>query len=80
MFGKDLFRVVKEKYGPNFSSLISEKVTVVPGDITCEDLGVMDSDLKEQMWSQIDVIVNLAATTNFDERFISINCVNLSRY
>lgn len=63
--------MVKEKYGPNFSSLISEKVTVVPGDITCEDLGVADLDLREQLWAQIDVIVNLAATTNFDERFNS---------
>ncbi|KAI3411444.1 Fatty acyl-CoA reductase [Psidium guajava] len=69
VLGKDLFRVVKEKHGPNFGSLISEKVTVVPGDITSEDLGVMDSDLREHMWAQIDVIVNLAATTNFDERY-----------
>ncbi|KAI6685294.1 hypothetical protein NL676_031207 [Syzygium grande] len=69
VLGKELFRVVKEKYGPNFSSLISEKVTVVPGDITCEDLGVADLDLREQLWAQIDVIVNLAATTNFDERY-----------
>lgn len=69
VFGKDLFRVVKEKYGPDFSSLISEKVTVVAGDITGEDLGVMDSDLREQMLAQIDVVINLAVTTNFDERY-----------
>lgn len=65
--------VLKEKLGAvKFNSLISEKVVMVPGDITCEGLGVKDSALMEQMWSQVDVIVNLAATTNFDERCVYI--------
>ena len=60
--------MLKEKWGKNLSSFISEKVTVVPGDISFEDLGLKDSSLREELWNQIDVIVNLAATTNFDER------------
>lgn len=59
------------------NSLISEKVVIVPGDITCEDLGVKDCALIDQMWSQIDVIVNLAATTNFDERYIVFEPIQL---
>ncbi|TQD73638.1 hypothetical protein C1H46_040827 [Malus baccata] len=51
------------------NSIISEKLTVVPGDISREDLGLNDSSLREEMLSHIDVIVNLAATTNFDERY-----------
>ncbi|XP_059430367.1 fatty acyl-CoA reductase 3-like [Corylus avellana] len=66
---KDLFRVLKEKWGKNLSSFISEKVSVLPGDISLEDLGLKDSSLREELWNQIDVIVNLAATTNFDERY-----------
>ncbi|XP_059430368.1 fatty acyl-CoA reductase 3-like [Corylus avellana] len=66
---KDLFRVLKEKWGKNISSFISEKVSVVPGDISLEGLGLKDSSLREELWDQIDVIVNLAATTNFDERY-----------
>ncbi|OWM73674.1 hypothetical protein CDL15_Pgr026774 [Punica granatum] len=70
IIGKELFRVLKEKLGAaRLNSLISEKVVMVPGDITCEDLGVKDNELIHQMWSQVDVIVNLAATTNFDERY-----------
>ncbi|KAM1394026.1 hypothetical protein ACFX1Q_029944 [Malus domestica] len=69
IIGKDLFRVVKEKWGAGMNSIISEKLTVVPGDISREDLGLNDSNLREEMLSQIDVIVNLAATTNFDERY-----------
>lgn len=50
--------------------IVSEKLTVVPGDISKEDLGLEDSDLREEILSQVDVIVNLAATTNFDERYV----------
>ncbi|KAE8037460.1 hypothetical protein FH972_010047 [Carpinus fangiana] len=66
---KDLFRGLKEKWGTNVSSFMSEKVSVVPGDISLEGLGLKDSSLREELWNQIDVIVNLAATTNFDERY-----------
>lgn len=69
VMGKDLFKVLKQKMGTNFSCFISEKVTAVPGDITCEDLGIKESELKEELLRDIDVIVNLAATTNFDERY-----------
>ncbi|PSS03141.1 Alcohol-forming fatty acyl-CoA reductase [Actinidia chinensis var. chinensis] len=66
---KDLFRVLREKMGTSLNSFLSEKVTLVPGDITCENLGVKDSNLVEEMWREVDVVVNLAATTNFDERY-----------
>ncbi|ESR37510.1 hypothetical protein CICLE_v100285072mg, partial [Citrus x clementina] len=44
IIGKDLFRVLKEKNGTHLNALISEKITLVPGDITREDLGVKDSN------------------------------------
>ncbi|XP_022752581.1 fatty acyl-CoA reductase 3-like [Durio zibethinus] len=69
IIGKDLFKVLKEKCGKNFISFISEKITLIPGDISQEDLGVKDSNLVEEMWKEVDVVVNLAATTNFDERY-----------
>ncbi|XP_015935914.1 fatty acyl-CoA reductase 3-like [Arachis duranensis] len=69
ILGTDLFNLLKEKLGTNFNSFISEKLTVFPGDICYEDLGLKDSILKEEICNQVDVIVNLAATTNFDERY-----------
>ncbi|KAF5959930.1 hypothetical protein HYC85_001139 [Camellia sinensis] len=69
VISKDLFRVLREKLGANLNSLISEKVTPVAGDITCENLGVKDSNLVEEMWKEVDIVVNLAATTNFEERY-----------
>ncbi|GMG98460.1 hypothetical protein Nepgr_000300 [Nepenthes gracilis] len=69
IIGKDLFKVLKQNMGSNFSTFVSEKVTMIPGDITCEDLAIEDPRLKEEMWKTIDIIINLAATTNFDERY-----------
>ncbi|GER36575.1 fatty acyl-CoA reductase, partial [Striga asiatica] len=66
---KDLFKVLKEKYGDNLDYIISEKVRVVAGDITCENLGVKDQYLLEEMWEKVDIVLNLAATTKFDERY-----------
>ncbi|KAK4763252.1 hypothetical protein SAY86_009020 [Trapa natans] len=48
--GKELFRVLKEMWGENFSSFILEKVVVVPGDISSEGLGIEDSDLRYEIW------------------------------
>ncbi|KAK9726978.1 hypothetical protein RND81_05G249900 [Saponaria officinalis] len=69
VLGKELFKVLKQKMGANFNSFISEKLSVIPGDITCEDMSIKDVKLKDELFRDIDVIINLAATTNFDERY-----------
>lgn len=69
VMAKELFKVLKNKYGGNLNSLLAQKVRVVPGDISCENLGVKDKDLLEEMWNEVDVVVNLAANTKFDERY-----------
>ena len=40
----------------------------VPGDVSYENLGIKDSKLRNDMWKEIDIILNSAATTTFDER------------
>ena len=60
--------MLREKWGASLSFLISERVVAVPGDISCENLGIQNSPLREQMWREIDVVINSAATTRFDER------------
>lgn len=69
VLGKDLFRIIKEKWSTDdFNSFILEKVILIPGDITYEDLGLKDFNLKQKMMNELDIIVNSAATTNFNER------------
>ena len=71
VIGKDLFKVLKQKMNANFECFISKTVTVVPGDITHKDLGIKDSNLEEELLRDVDVVVNLAATTKFIERYSS---------
>ncbi|KAL3565494.1 hypothetical protein D5086_033540 [Populus alba] len=69
VIGMALFDVLREQHGASLYSFVYEKVTPVPGDISCVDLGIRDSLLKDQLWNEIDTVINCAATTNFDERY-----------
>ncbi|KAG7559655.1 Fatty acyl-CoA reductase C-terminal [Arabidopsis thaliana x Arabidopsis arenosa] len=69
-FEKDLFKVLRENLGDEkLNTLLSEKVVPVAGDIAMDHLGMKDSKLRECIQQEIDIVVNVAATTNFDERY-----------
>ncbi|XP_075520015.1 putative fatty acyl-CoA reductase 4 [Primulina tabacum] len=68
IIGIDLFRVLREGMRDDLSSLL-EKVIPISGDIANDNLGILDSELRHNMLREIDIIVNSAATTNFDERY-----------
>ncbi|KAK4369486.1 hypothetical protein RND71_013278 [Anisodus tanguticus] len=66
----ELFSVLREKIGANnLNSLVEEKVFPVAGDISFEDFGIENSEMKNEMFKEIDIIINAAATTRFDERY-----------
>ncbi|CAI0553359.1 unnamed protein product [Linum tenue] len=69
VLGKEVFRVLKEKWGAGFQSFISEKVVAVAGDVSSEDLGIEDLHLKEEILKETDLVLNFAAITKFDERY-----------
>ena len=69
VIGKDLFQVLKKMWGGDFDTLISEKVCVVAGEVSLSEMGLKDSNLVAEMKNQVELIVNLAATTKFDERY-----------
>ena len=64
----DLFNVLRKSLGANLESYVFERVTPISGDICDVNLGIKDSILREEMWNEIDIVLNSAATTNFDER------------
>ncbi|XP_019085484.1 PREDICTED: probable fatty acyl-CoA reductase 5 [Camelina sativa] len=69
-FEKDLFKVLRENLGDEkLNRLLYEKIVPIPGDIATDHLDINDSDLRERMQKEIDIVVNVAATTNFDERY-----------
>ncbi|KAF5183802.1 Fatty acyl-coa reductase [Thalictrum thalictroides] len=66
---KELFRVLREKCGGDLNSFILEKVVPLPGDVLYENLGIQNREMMDDMWKTINIIVNVAANTKFDERY-----------
>lgn len=75
VISKDLFGVLKDQRGENFTSFISAKIIIVPGDVTCENLGINDLNLSHEIFTEVDVVINLAATTKFDERYEKLSLI-----
>ncbi|XP_065009217.1 fatty acyl-CoA reductase 3-like [Musa acuminata AAA Group] len=69
ILGKELFKVVKDKHGDGFHSFVSSKLFPVAGDIVQQNLGIRDSNIREKLWEEVDIVVNVAATTSFGERY-----------
>ncbi|KNA18131.1 hypothetical protein SOVF_073590 [Spinacia oleracea] len=68
VLGKELFKILREKWGTKFECFMSEKISAVAGDTSYENLGITGHRLK-QMYNDIDIVINVAATTKFDERY-----------
>ncbi|KAJ1442444.1 hypothetical protein SESBI_00804 [Sesbania bispinosa] len=69
VIGKELFRVQREKLGADFGPFISKKVVAVAGDVSLNNLGLEDQNMRDEMLKELDIIVHTAATTTFDERY-----------
>ncbi|KAG9457257.1 hypothetical protein H6P81_001765 [Aristolochia fimbriata] len=69
VLGADLFKLLRETHGETFNSFISSKVSPIRGNISLENLGIDNSGLREQLFNELDVIINSAANTKFDERY-----------
>jgi alcohol-forming fatty acyl-CoA reductase len=64
----ELFDLLRERHGgKGFQQLVEEKFVALAGDIVYQDLG-LEAPVLEELANHIDVIVNIAATTNFYER------------
>ncbi|XP_058766333.1 fatty acyl-CoA reductase 2, chloroplastic-like isoform X2 [Vicia villosa] len=71
----ELFRCLKQIHGKSYQSFMLSKLVPVVGDICETNLG-LDDDLSHVIADEVDVIVNSAANTTFDERYdtaININ-------
>ncbi|KAM7267726.1 hypothetical protein ACFE04_009892 [Oxalis oulophora] len=48
---------------------MAQKVVAIRGDISSENLGIEDFKVRQDMWKEIDIIINIAATTDFYDRY-----------
>ncbi len=67
VFSSELFDHLKEFCGPEFGSLVREKVQFVRGDSSMSRMGMNDKDYVH-LSSEIDYVVNSAASTDFMNR------------
>lgn len=63
-----MFNVLREKLGAKLNNLIEEKVFPVAGDVSFEDFGIENMEMKDEMFKEIDTIIRSAPSTTFDER------------
>lgn len=63
----ELFDLLREKHGKGFQQLVEEKVVALAGDMRRDGLG-LEAAVLDALAKDVDVIVNIAATTNFYER------------
>ncbi|KAL0417610.1 UNVERIFIED_CONTAM: Fatty acyl-CoA reductase 3, partial [Sesamum radiatum] len=65
----ELFRVVKEEFDSNGVGGLLEKLVPISGDASLENLGIIESRAREEIWREVNIIVNSAGTTKFNERY-----------
>ncbi|XVE96176.1 hypothetical protein REPUB_Repub02eG0199200 [Reevesia pubescens] len=72
-FHAKLFDCLQKAYGKSYESFMLSKLVPVVGNVCEHDLG-LENDLAEVIMNDVNIIVNSAAATTFDERYdVSIN-------
>ncbi|KAL1825173.1 hypothetical protein ACET3Z_011951 [Daucus carota] len=64
----ELFKCLREKHGMLFENFILSKLVPVVGDMRKTNIGI-EEEVANRIATEVDVIINSAATTTFDERF-----------
>ncbi|CAN6302156.1 unnamed protein product [Urochloa humidicola] len=64
----ELFKCLQEIHGKDYSSFIARKLVPVVGDVREPNIGIAP-ELADEIAGQVDIIINSAANTTFDERY-----------
>jgi alcohol-forming fatty acyl-CoA reductase len=67
IFGSGLFARLREERGGDFGRFVREKVECLPGDVRFPDLGLGEEGFTRVL-KEVDLVINCAASVNFDER------------
>ena len=65
----ELFKCLQEIHGEGYDSFIATKLVPVVGDVREANVGI-EPEIADEIADQVDVIINSAANTTFDERFV----------
>ena len=65
----ELFKNLRETHGASFMSFMLDKLVPVTGNICDSNIG-LQTDSAEEIAKEVDVIINSAANTTFNERLL----------
>ncbi|GLJ37412.1 hypothetical protein SUGI_0760010 [Cryptomeria japonica] len=68
VISKQLFGLLRERYKESYQEFMATKIVPVVGDVALNDLGIEES-LRDELCAKVDIVVNSAATTTFNERY-----------
>ena len=66
-----MFRCLQEIHGKNYHNFVLSKQVPVVGNFREAYIGIAP-ELAKEIAEEVDVIVNSAANTTFDERFVKL--------
>ncbi|KAJ4979794.1 hypothetical protein NE237_010574 [Protea cynaroides] len=81
IINEELFKCLQEIHGKSYQSFMLSKLVPVVGNICESNIG-MEEDIAEFVAGEVDIIINSAANTTFDERYdvaLNINTKGASR-
>ncbi|XP_021300449.1 LOW QUALITY PROTEIN: fatty acyl-CoA reductase 6, chloroplastic-like [Herrania umbratica] len=64
----ELFKSLEQVHGTSYKTFMKSKLVPVVGNVNEPDLG-MDADMASEIANEVDIIVNSAANTTFDDRY-----------
>ncbi|KAK1259033.1 Fatty acyl-CoA reductase 2 [Acorus gramineus] len=64
----ELFKCLEEMHGNDYQSFMLNKLVPVVGNVREDGLGI-ESDVADKIANEVDIIINSAANTTFDERY-----------
>lgn len=68
VISSDIFKCLQQKYGKSYQRFMLSKLVPVVGNVCESDLG-LEGDIADLIAKEVEVIVNSAANTTFDERY-----------
>lgn len=77
----DLFKCIQETYGGQYEEFMMKKLVPVVGDVSQDNLGIQ-AHMADVLVKKVDIVLNSAANTAFDERYdvaLNINTRGTSR-
>ena len=79
MVDTELFKCLQEIHGEDYHTFVASKLVPVVGNVREFGVGIA-KEIASEIAEEVDIIVNMAANTTFDDRFVMLyTCTYIGR-